>query len=138
MIKKRAAFLFGGGPFSGSKRLLRVLDALEERAVLRAVLLAYRRGSLEEGFLVGFDELHALGLQLVGRLRGLLVPQLALLELRLAREFLHQRLVFLGERLPGALGEDKDLGDDQVAGEAVYLGDLVMVLRQNGRLVVLR
>src|SRR5262245_30579510 len=66
--------------------LLRVPDALDQRGVLGAVLVAHRLGRLEEGFLVGRHELHARGLQLAGGLADVRVPELALLELRLARE----------------------------------------------------
>ncbi len=49
------------------------------------------------------------------------VPQLALLELRLARELLDQVLVGLRQLVPAPSRVDEDLGDDQVAGEAVDL-----------------
>ena len=111
---------------------------LEQVGVLRTVLVAHRLSRFVEGFFVRRNELDAFRLQLIGCLRGLLVPQRALLELGLARDLHEERLVFLGERLPGALGEDEDLGNDQVAGQAVYLAYLIVVLRQHGRLVVLR
>src|SRR5262245_10365497 len=49
-------------------RLLLVPDALDQRGVLGAVLVAHRLGRLVEGFLVGRHELDARRLQLGGGL----------------------------------------------------------------------
>src|SRR5712691_3765847 len=97
--------------------LPRVFDSLYQRDVLRAVLLADRPGGVVERLLVGLDELHAGGLELLRGLRDHLVPQPALLRLGLARDLPEQVLVRLGERVPGALREHQDLGDDQVRSE---------------------
>src|SRR3954465_8298270 len=119
--------------------LLRVPDSLDQAGVFGAVLVTYRLGGLEEGFLVRRNELDAGRLQLGGRLGDVVVPQLALFELRLARKLLDQVLVALRQLVPAHLRVDEDLGDDQVAGEAVDLAArcLVVVLREQGRLVVL-
>src|SRR2546428_12394282 len=98
--------------------LSRVFDSLDQSDVLRAVLLPDRPGGVVERLLVGLDELHACGLELLRGLRDHLVPQTALLRLGLARDLPEQVLVRLGERVPGALGEHQDLGDDEVAGHA--------------------
>src|SRR5687768_7157886 len=71
-------------------RLLRSLDALDQLGVLGAVFVADRLGRLEERLLVDADELHAGRLQLLLGLLGHLVPQPALLQLRLARDLAHQ------------------------------------------------
>ena len=62
----------------------------------------------------------------------------ALLDLRLTRQLGDQRLVLLRHLVPARLREHEDLGDDQVAGEAVELGDLIVVLGEQRRRVVLR
>src|SRR2546430_4331498 len=117
--------------------LFRVFDSLDQRDVLRAVLLADRPGGVVERLLVGLDELHAGGLELLRGLRDHLVPQPPLLRLSLARDLPEQVLIRLGERVPGALGEHQDLGDDEVAGQAVDLAYLVVILREQGRRIVL-
>src|SRR3954462_11202385 len=73
--------------------LLRVFDALQQGGVLGSILVAYRLRGLVERGLVRLHELHALRLQLVGRLGSLLVPERALLDLRFAGEFPQERLV---------------------------------------------
>ena len=50
---------------------------------------------------------------------------------------IEQRLVVGREAVPGALREDEDLGNDEVAGQGVDLADQVVVLRQQRRRVVL-
>src|SRR5215203_6433147 len=95
-------------------RLLGLFDALEQGGVLDAVLVADRLGRLVERGLVGGNEGHALGLEVGFGGHGLLVPELSLLELRLAREFLEQRLVVGREAVPRPLREDEDLRNDQV------------------------
>src|SRR6267378_746982 len=118
--------------------LSRVFDSLYQRDMLRAVLLADRPGGVVERLLVGLDELHAAGLELLRGLGDHLVPQSPLLRLGLARDLPEQVLVRLGERVPSALREHQDLGDDQVAGQAVDLAHLVVILREQGRRIVLR
>src|SRR5438067_7247156 len=100
------------GPPS-AKRLLRVLDALDERGVLRAVLVAHALRRLVERLLVRRYELHARGLELGGGVRDHRVPKRALLELRFARELADQVLVRLRQLVPARLGEDEDLRDDE-------------------------
>src|SRR6266513_2655845 len=82
--------------------LLRVFDSLDQRDVLRAVLLADRPGGVVERLLVGVDELHAGGLELLRGLGDHLVPQSPFLRLGLARDFPEQVLIRPGERVPGA------------------------------------
>src|SRR6266446_9139841 len=85
--------------------LSRVFDSLYQRDVLRAVLLADRPRGVVERLLVGLDELHAGGLELLRGLGNHLVPQPPLLRLGLARDLPEQVLVRLGKRVPGAFGE---------------------------------
>src|SRR5258706_15867693 len=51
------------------------------------------------------------------RLRFDFFPELALVQLRLARQLLDQRLVVFGEAVPGGTREHQNLGDDQVLGQ---------------------
>src|SRR5687767_7244254 len=140
MAKKGPPKLSPGRPVFGTERLLRVPDLLNQARVLGAVLVAYRLRRLVERLLVGLDELDARRLQLAGGLGDVRIPQLALLELRLARELADQVLIGLGQLVPARLRIDEDLRDDQVAGEAVdlALGGLIVVLSEKRRLVVLR
>jgi hypothetical protein len=117
---------------------LRILDALDQRGVLRAVFFSNRLGRVVEGFLVHLDELHAGRLQFRLGVGNHLVPQPALFELRFAGELGDKALIFFRELVPARFREHKDLGDDQVTGKAVELGDLVMILREQRRRVVLR
>src|SRR6266487_1786969 len=75
--------------------LFRVFDSLYQRDVLRAVLLADRPGGVVERLLVGLDELHAGGLELLRGLRDHLVPQPPLLSLGLACDLPEQVLIRL-------------------------------------------
>src|SRR5688500_775540 len=66
--------------------LLDVVDALHQSGELRAVLRPHRRRGVVERLGVRVDELDAGGLELLRVLGHALVPQAALLHLRLARE----------------------------------------------------
>src|SRR5438132_12415435 len=87
------------------------LDALDELGVFRPVLVPHRLHRVLERLLVGdLDDLDAGRLGLLQRLLLILVPQYALLGLRLAAEFLQKLAVFAGERVPGLAREHQDLG----------------------------
>src|SRR5688572_17586149 len=114
MTKKRAA---AAARFLSGWRLLRVPDALDQGRVLGAVLVAHRLGRLVEGFLVRRHELDAGRLELAGGFGDVRVPELALLELRLARQLPDQVLVALGQLVPARLRVDEDLRNDEVPGQ---------------------
>src|SRR5262245_15856997 len=102
MAKKKAADR-GGLWVSPLERLFGVPDALDQLGVLRAVLVAHRLRCLEESLLVGRHELDPGGLQLGRGLADIGVPQLALLELRLARKLADEVLVGLRQLVPARL-----------------------------------
>ena len=83
------------------------------------------------------DDLDAGGLRLVHRLLLIDVPELALFLLGFLGEFLQQRLVVLGQRVPDLLRHHQHLRHDQVLVDRVELGDLVVVVEHEARRVVL-
>src|SRR4026208_1151714 len=119
-------------PVLPNSALLRIPDTLEQAPVPRNRPLAPRLRGLEECLLVGRYELDAGGLQLGLGLGRVGVPELALLHLRLARQLHDEILVGLRQLVPAHLREHEDLGDDEVAGQAVDLAArrLVVVLRE--------
>src|SRR6266852_2174334 len=114
------------------------LDALDELGVFRPVLVPHRLHRVLERLLVGdLDDLDAGRLGLFQRLLLILVPQYTLLGLRLAAEFLQELAILGGERVPGLAREHQDLGDDQVLGQRVVFGDLIVIVEHEARRIVL-
>src|ERR1051325_11323461 len=93
-------------------RLLHVMDALDDARELRPVLVPHRLDRRLEGLLVAdLDDLDAGLLHLLDRLLLHLVPEGALLLLRLLGELHDQVLLLLRQRGEDALREHQDLGD---------------------------
>ena len=86
--KQAAAFADPATRLFKRTTLLRVLDLLQQRRVLGAVLVADRLSRLEERGLVGHHELNTGSFEFGLGLADVCIPQLALLELRLARNLL--------------------------------------------------
>src|SRR6267378_3329244 len=119
--------------------LLNCLNALDHVGVLGTVLVPYRLDRVLERLLVGdLGDRDAGRLGLVHRFLLILRPQYAFFGLCLFAELDQERLVFLRQRVPGLLGKDEHLGNDQVLIEGVELGHLIVVVEYEARRIVLR
>src|ERR1700758_4696406 len=93
-----------------ARPLLHGLDALDHVGVLGTVLVPHRLDRVLERFLIGdLGDRDACSLGLFHGSFFVFHPQLALLELCLAAEFLYQRLIGRQQSIPGLLRHDENL-----------------------------
>src|SRR5438105_1431707 len=127
-------------PSQATAALLDRLDAFDHAGVFRTVFVPDRLdGILKRLLVVGvdLDDLDAGRPRLVKRILHILLPQHALLELRLAPELGEQRPVLLRHLVPGLAREHRHLRNDQMLIERVKLGHLVMVVENEAGRIVL-
>src|SRR5215471_10650874 len=114
------------------------LNAFDDVGKARAVFVPYRLyGVLERLFIGDVEYLDAGGGGLAHRFLLVGSPQNAFFALCLPRKLADEILVVFRERVPGSSREHDDLRHNQVLGESVVFGDLVMVVEHEARRVVL-